>query len=229
MSGFDNDVVYSNNADFSRRGSGGGSEVNGLQTDGELWIGTTSTNIGGTHIDVGVLTSPGSTVSIGYSSPNITLDVSGSFSETFNGNSGSATPSSGVLNILGTGSITTVASGNTVTISSTGSFPTTLISANQTLLVNNDYFCVSPGGALSLALPSTSSVGDEIEVSLDGATSFSITQSAGQSIRMGNLITTTGVGGSLTSTQQGDTVRMKCKTANLAWNVLSSMGNPIIV
>jgi hypothetical protein len=82
---------------------------------------------------------------------------------------------------------------------------------------------------LSLSLPATSAVGNVIEVSLDGATSFTITQGAGQQIRLGNVATTAGVGGSLASTQQGDSVRLVCRTANLLWNVLSSMGNPTIV
>lgn len=103
------------------------------------------------------------------------------------------------------------------------------ISANQTLAVNNGYICVSPGGALSLALPATSSLGDIIEITLDGATSFTITQSAGQQIRIGNQTTTAGVGGSIASTNQGDTIRMVCQTANLKWNVLSTIGNLTVV
>lgn len=100
-----------------------------------------------------------------------------------------------------------------------------IISANQTLATNNGYICVSPGGALSLALPATSNLGDLIEVTLDGATSWTITQAAGQQIRVGNQQTTAGVGGSLASTRQGDTIRMVCQTANLKWNVLSVVGS----
>jgi hypothetical protein len=131
------------------------------------------------------------------------------------------TAGTGIAVTNGAGSITISATGGGVAWQS--------ISASQTLVVNNGYFCVSPGGALSLLLPPVSSVGDEIEITLDGATSFAITQGAGQSIRLANTGTTTGVGGSITSTQQGDTIRMVCKTPNLAWNVLSIMGNPTVV
>jgi hypothetical protein len=103
------------------------------------------------------------------------------------------------------------------------------ISASQTLSVRKGYFCIAPGGALSLLLPPVSVIGDIIEVTLDGATSFSITQGAGQSIRIGNISTTVGVGGSITSTQQGDTIYMVCQTANLRWNVLSMFGNTLVV
>lgn len=75
MSGFDNDIVFAKNGDFSNADNQNVSESNGLVTNGQLWIGATSTNVGGTHINVGNLSSPGGTLNIGYSSPNITLDV----------------------------------------------------------------------------------------------------------------------------------------------------------
>lgn len=141
---------------------------------------------------------------------------------------GSAIPVANTLNVLGDGStISTTGSGSTITISAGGTW--NVISSSQALVRRESYICVAPGGALSLSLPVTSSVGDLIEVTLDGATSFTITQGAGQQIRMGSLSTTAGVGGSLTSTAQGDTVRMVCSVADLKWNVLSSMGNPTVV
>ena len=103
------------------------------------------------------------------------------------------------------------------------------ITANQALAIEHGYICVSPGGALTLSLPPVSSVGNIIEVTLDGATSFSISQGASQSIRLGNNTTTVGVGGSLSSSQQGDSLRMVCSVANLKWNVVSSMGNLTVV
>lgn len=145
-------------------------------------------------------------------------------------NAGTAVPAANVLNVLGAGGTVTSGAGNTITITVSGSGMTwSRISASQTLAVNNGYFCVSPGGALALLLPAVSAVGAEIEVSLQGATSWSITQGAGQSITIGNQTTTVGVGGSLTSTQQGDTIRLVCQLANLTWTVMSSMGNPTVV
>jgi len=160
--------------------------------------------------------------------------ASGSVVETLTGNSGGAvTPDgSGNINVVGSGGVTVVGNPgtNTLTISIAGSGLTwSAIIASQTLAINNGYVCIAPGGALSLALPAVSAVGSIIVVALDGATSFTITQGAGQQIRIGNTTTTAGVGGSLASTQQGDTVYMVCSVANLKWNVLSSMGNPTVV
>lgn len=69
MAGFDNDVMYADNVDFT-----GGSPVTGkVTTNGQLLIGASSAP----NIKVGNLTSPLGTLLIGYSSPNITLDLAG--------------------------------------------------------------------------------------------------------------------------------------------------------
>lgn len=129
----------------------------------------------------------------------------------------------------GTGiSITNAA--NSVTINSVGGGLTwSNITISQTLAVNNGYFCVFPGGVLSLALPAVSAVGDTISIVLDGATSFVITQAALQQIRVGASTTSLGLGGSLASTAQGDCITMVCRTANLLWVAISTMGNPTII
>lgn len=101
-----------------------------------------------------------------------------------------------------------------------------IISVNQSPMVkNNGYICISPGGALTLSLPSTASstLGDLLEVTLDGATSWQITQAAGQSIQYNNLTSTVGVGGSITTTDRGNTIRIVYQSAG-KWNILSALG-----
>lgn len=141
-----------------------------------------------------------------------------------------APDASSIIHVVGSGAL--IVTGNpathTLTISSNSMLSWVKISSSQTLASGTGYFCVG-GGALSLALPATSSTGDTIEVVLAGSTSWTITQSAGQQIIMGNLQSTSGVAGSLRSTQQGDSIRLVCLTANLVWYVISSMGNPTII
>lgn len=72
MSGFDNDIVFAKNGDFSQADNQAVSESNGLITDGQLWIGATAANAGGTHINVGTITSPNGSITFGFSSPNVT-------------------------------------------------------------------------------------------------------------------------------------------------------------
>ncbi len=78
MSGFENDVMYAKNSDYTAADNQNVLESNGLATNGQMWIGTTALNAGGTHINVGTLTSPDSSVTIGYSAPNITLQAASS-------------------------------------------------------------------------------------------------------------------------------------------------------
>ena len=101
------------------------------------------------------------------------------------------------------------------------------ITANQTLVVDNGYIVTS--GALSLALPATSNVGDLIGVVLSGGTSWSITQGAGQQIRLNNQQTTSGTGGSLNSTNNGNAVFLVCDTASTHWTVINFDGSPTVV
>jgi len=76
VAGFDNDVVYGTNIDLSGAGGGRGGNAT-ILTNGQLLIGTTALNAGGTHVNVGILTSPNGSITIGYNSPNITLQLPG--------------------------------------------------------------------------------------------------------------------------------------------------------
>jgi hypothetical protein len=126
-------------------------------------------------------------------------------------------------------SVTNAAGSITIAQTSTGGgiFWET-IGASGALVVGKGYMC-NAGAALSFSLPATAAVGTEIALTLDGSTSWTITQAANQRIRFGNSETTLGAGGSLASTAQGDTVYLVCVTANLRWIVISSIGNITII
>lgn len=148
---------------------------------------------------------------------------------TLNGDSGSATGST--VTIAGGTGITTVASGSTVTINASGSsgFTWSVITANQNADVNNGYIC-NKGSLLTLTLPTTSAVGDLIEVSgMNTNLGWKIAQNASQQIHFGLFDTTSGTGGSLASTLKYDSVRIVCNVANLEWIVISSIGNITVV
>lgn len=133
MAGFDNEVVYGANVDFS-----GSATVNEtILTNGQLIIGSTALNVGGTHINIGVLTSPGGTVTIGYSSPNITLEAGATVPTTFICDVGSAVPAANTLNVITGDGLTTTGAGNTITI--------TLDSTDQPILSVNVDAATGPG------------------------------------------------------------------------------------
>lgn len=94
------------------------------------------------------------------------------------------------------------------------------------LAINNGYICIAGGtGNVSIPLPAASSLGDIIEIALNGATSWTITQAAGQQIRWSGSTTTLGAAGSLATTGTGDSIRLVCQTANTVWVGLSGNGN----
>ena len=109
------------------------------------------------------------------------------------------------------------------------SFSWSVITVSQTAAVNNGYF-INSVGAMNLALPTVSVVGDVIEaIVVSAGSTLNITQAAGQQIFIGNTNTTLGVGGSLQSNAIGDAIRLVCRTANNVYYVSSTMGNWTVV
>lgn len=88
----------------------------GVATNGQLPIGST----GADPVLAAITSGTGITVTNGAGS--ITIAASGSVPITFDGNTGSATPSVGIINIVGSGGITTSATGSTVTINGGSNF-----------------------------------------------------------------------------------------------------------
>jgi len=139
--------------------------------------------------------------------------------------SGSATPASGSFTIAGSGSISTSGAGSTVTISGGGIIWNEVTGTSQTAAVNNGY--IGNNVALvTITLPATASVGDVVRVIGLGAGGVKVGQNASQYIRWDESnVTTTGVGGSLASTDDHDAVELICTVTNNGWSVLSSKGN----
>ena len=103
------------------------------------------------------------------------------------------------------------------------------ISADQPAVVGQGYFC-DKAGLLSLSLPATAAIGDVIEVAnINTALGITITQGANQVIYNGIASTTPGIAGSISSSALGDTLKLVCRTVDLEWQVVSVIGNWIIV
>lgn len=116
MAGFDNDVMYADNVDFTQ-----GSPVTGQVTmDGQLLIGAavapfirTNTLTAGTGISI---TNGAGTITI----TNTGGGGGGGGTTSLAGNSGSATEVGGVINVIGATGITTTGAGQTLTLTPTG-------------------------------------------------------------------------------------------------------------
>jgi len=220
MAGSKNDVVVGKNADFSQAGAPNAttSEANGLATNGQLWIGTTVLNAGGTHINVGTISSPNNSITVGYVSPNITLQVTGgsTVGQTITGDSGGAlSPTAGNWNILGGPGVTTSGSGSTLTINSV---VFTDITAT-TLAVDNGYFATAAG---TYNMPATAAQGEVIEIVCDTAGAVVLDCPANNLIRIGNQITSSG--GTATSNAIGDALKLRYRLSSLTWEAISVIG-----
>lgn len=86
-------------------------------------------------------------------------------------------------------------------------------------------YAANNAALVTLALPVAAAEGSQIVVTGKGVGGWLISQSASQTIFFGNLSTTAGVSGSLSSNLRRDSVTLRCVTANNEWQVESSIGN----
>lgn len=97
------------------------------------------------------------------------------------------------------------------------------------MLVDNGYI-MNNAGLVTGTLPTTAAVGSVIKVVGKGAGGWLIAQNAGESIRWDEAtVTTTGVGGSLASSDDHDFIEIVCTTADTVWTVMAVKGNITIV
>jgi len=99
---------------------------------------------------------------------------------------------------------------------------------SQAMGSNNSYKA-NNAGLVTLTLPVSSAYGSVIEVSGKGAGGWLIAQNAGNTIIFGSSSSTPGVGGSVASTGQFDTIRLVCTVVDAIWTVTSAVGNLTIV
>lgn len=129
-----------------------------------------------------------------------------------------------VCTISGTSS-TTVWTPITNTLGNWLNISTDFISMNP----NNNYVVNNGSTIVTFTLPIVASFGTIIEISGLSSGGWTITQNAGQTINLGNFSTTTGLTGSLSSSNQYDCIKLLCVVPNTMWNSISSIGNITIV
>lgn len=144
----------------------------------------------------------------------------------------SATSGSPIWNTITAGNGISIVNGsNTITISaSTGiTFWNSVSGTTQAMLINQGYVPQNVS-VTTLTLPAVAPFGSEVAVCGNGSGGWIIAQNAGQTIHFGVDNTTTGIGGSLASTNQYDAIRLLCTIANTDWVVeLGPQGNITVV
>ena len=139
---------------------------------------------------------------------------------------GSTAGSPAAATITAGAGISVTNASNTITIASTQSFTwTDVTSPTQAMLVFNGY-STDRGAGVTYTLPASGLVGDVMKI--DGKLGITtIAQNAGQQIVIGSTNTTVGVTGTLTGTNVGDCVTLRCITAGVStiWRVEDMVGN----
>jgi len=124
----------------------------------------------------------------------------------------------------GVGISITEASGSITIGSSSGGLNWNVETGTSDSMVSNNGYIANNAGTVTYTLPGTANVGDVFKVTgLQGA--WVIAQNAGNTIHFSDQSTTTGVGGSLASTDARDAVEIICVVADLDYQVISSVGN----
>lgn len=178
----------------------------------------------------------------GSESSNILINTNGTLAESNVLRIGSATGTGNTqLNkafIHGIYNISIGATNHVVSVDSSGQLGlatnpqfftwTTVTGTTQALVVNNGYV-LNNAGVVTGTLPATAAVGDRIEIVGLGAGGWAIAQNAGQLIHLGSSTTTTGVGGSLASTNRYDSITLICIVTTTTWTVMGPVGNITVV
>lgn len=133
------------------------------------------------------------------------------------------TAGSGITITNGSGTITIASSGGS------GGGTTWEEVTSSTKSMSPDYaYGVNNGTGVTFTLPATASAGTVLEIiGISGI--WKLAQNAGQTVYFGNTNTTTGVGGSLTATNRGDCIALRCTVADTDWRITSSVGNITVV
>ena len=128
--------------------------------------------------------------------------------------------------------ISVVNAGGSITISATGSggFTWTHVTGTSQTMASNNGYIADNAGLVTLALPATSTIGDEIQIIGRGAGGWAVSQAASQQIIIGSSSTTAGVGGSIASSNRRDALYLVCTNTNLEWTAaVAPQGNITIV
>lgn len=106
----------------------------------------------------------------------------------------------------------------TITIAGTGSGIgwNEVTGVTQAMVADTGYV-VNNAGLVTLTLPTTAAFGTAITILGKGAGGWIIAQNSGQSIQVGSVASTIGVGGSVASTNRFDSIELICTTANTIW------------
>ncbi len=108
------------------------------------------------------------------------------------------------------------------------SFQTVVTTPTPLVVGNRQAYVCKGSGTLNFQLPVSTLAGMSFKI-IGQNCLWTISQNATQQIAFGNLATTNGIGGSLSSTVVDDQIEVTCLTQNSNWVVTQVIGNIIII
>lgn len=192
----DESISFVDNASFDGTERGGA-----FNADGQLWIGSISSNRAnnGGHVRRNTLTQ-GPGIDIQNTPGTITISATGT-TDTLQGGPGITLTPGGAGILIVNSVVYTDRALSTTVISDSGSFST---------------------AAITLTLPSDPKLGERCEFIATTADVLVVTANAGQVINLGNVAT--GEGGTATSSAIGDSLNLIFQISTNDWWALSSVG-----
>ena len=147
--------------------------------------------------------------------------------------SGDAIAVGNVIQILGGARVTTSAPGSSNIIQinvAAGAFSWNVVTSadNPVMLTNENGYIAKGASPVNFVLPAAAAIGDTFKI-LGYGNLWTIAQNAGQSITIGFLTSTAGVGGSVSATMISDSLEIVCVTTNLEFYESDIQGNLMIV
>lgn len=114
---------------------------------------------------------------------------------------------------------------STLTLSTAGGgFTWTRLAGVAANLVTMNGYIATNGALTTFTLPLVAALGDHFKIVGEGAGGWTVAQNALQSVRIGNTVTTVGVGGSTSSTNRYDSIEIVCTVANTEFRIIESIG-----
>ncbi|MGL5263347.1 MAG: hypothetical protein ACRDAI_02045 [Candidatus Rhabdochlamydia sp.] len=135
-------------------------------------------------------------------------------------------PVPGVLT-AGLGISITNGAGSIVISSNPSGVWNNVTTASASMNVGNGYLA-NNAALVTLTLPAIAVLFSTIHVAGNGAGGWIIAQNSGQTINLDATPTTTGISGSLASTNRYDCVELLCTAANTTWSVITAVGNILV-
>lgn len=134
-----------------------------------------------------------------------------------------ATPVVGTITVSGNLSVTTGAGTLALATTGFGNFSWNDVSGTTQAAAGNNGYIISNAGQTTVTIAAVVTEGSIVAVAGKGAAGWILQANTGQTIHYGNVATSSA--GSLTSTNQWDSVTVLCVTANTTFAVIASQGS----